>query len=114
MGNIPTRRAYATTDDGDRRLLYSGRDGEVELVEYLLDEVLDIDLIRGIDSLTALVHAIFGGHLLVIKVLLQCGANAQVKDCCGQIPLHITARNGFLEGVQHVIETEDVGPESTR
>ena len=113
MGNIPTRRAYVTTDDG-RRLLYSVRDGEVELVEHLLDEVWDIDIIEGIYLLTALVHAIFGGHLLVIKGLLQCGANAQVKDCCGQTPLHITARNGFLEGVQHVIETEDVHPESTR
>ncbi|KAI5856966.1 ankyrin repeat-containing domain protein [Tricharina praecox] len=53
---------------------------------------------------TCLHGAASRGHIKLIKVLLEAGADVQVRNDAGRTPLHYAARGGFLEVVKLLVE----------
>lgn len=56
-------------------------------------------------GLTPLHHAVHGGHLDVVDLLLEAGANASATANEGWVPLLIAAYRGHLEVVKMLIDT---------
>ncbi len=84
----PASAQYSLED----RLVKAARDGKVEEVRELLDKGADINaqkcylaLSRGLSSdLTALQCATANGHAEVVRLLLERGANLEIKDRDGK------------------------------
>ncbi|CAN9500439.1 unnamed protein product [Ophioblennius macclurei] len=54
-------------------------------------------------GLTVLHDAVNGGYGCTLRALLQYGADANLVDHWGNLPLHLAARKGYLEGVKILI-----------
>ncbi|CAD6592496.1 MAG: hypothetical protein ASARMPRED_006369 [Alectoria sarmentosa] len=88
---------------GSGAIVLAAEEGKLRMVEYLLDHGADIDEI-GVEHPTderyredmgsALHRAVHGGHAEVVLVLLEKGANVDLKDMMGRTPLSLAqARN---------------------
>ena len=68
-------------------LYYAASFGLYEIVEYLLENGVDIDEAGGLYEGTALHAAVWRSHKDIVKLLLESGARTDVKDGNGMTPL---------------------------
>jgi ankyrin repeat protein len=78
--------------------------GVPEIVELLLGTgQIDVDH-QDSWGTAALHYACRGGHLPVVRQLVEAGANVNVQENYGYTPLHEAAENGHLEVVELLLE----------
>ncbi len=75
------------------------RDGNREMVEFLVQNGAPLDTPDGLQGWTPLHHAARLGYVGIVKVLLARGAATSLPDRRGQTPLHLAARLGKAETV---------------
>ncbi|XP_069675384.1 uncharacterized protein [Periplaneta americana] len=78
--------------------------GQVSLVEFILENVSDIDTVAGIDEKTALLYAAEFGQLQVVKLLVQRGASVKICDKYGNTPLLLAAKIGKWNLIQYLLQ----------
>ena len=81
-------------------------DGDIKSVEALLTGCA-IDVNTGIEevpNLAPLSLAIMKNHLGIARMLIDAGANVNIKDDRGNTPLHKAARDGLIDSVKLLIE----------
>jgi uncharacterized protein len=90
--NAPARpeRARATVMGGMTAMLYAARDGQTDAVRALLEMGADINEVSAADKTTPLVMAITNGHLDLAKMLVAYGADPNLANDSGLLPLYAT------------------------
>ena len=91
----------------DRPLHIASKNGDAEIVKYLLENGADIKAISAGDSLTALHLAVKSRDHQTVKILLELGAdpNVQSLPSHGQLtPLHIAVKEGAIKIVELLLE----------
>ncbi|MGH9863269.1 MAG: ankyrin repeat domain-containing protein [Candidatus Acidiferrales bacterium] len=91
-----------------RVLIAAAAEGRSGVVQALLDSGVPVDGTRGFgEHTTALCHAAENGHLEVVKILLQKGADPNGGEegvRWGQQPLVAAVENGHIEVVRALLE----------
>lgn len=81
----------------------AARDGNVEVIQLLLkQESGNIDMVDN-DGVTPLCIAAYDGHVGVVKLLLESGANVNLM-CNDGNPLFVACQNGHSEVVKLLLE----------
>ncbi|MHC4086880.1 MAG: ankyrin repeat domain-containing protein [Planctomycetota bacterium] len=75
----------------------AARNGDLSVVESLIEQGTSVDQYCDFNRWTALHAAAYKGHIEIAEFLLKQGANVNVKDKDGYTPLHNTA-DSFLKG----------------
>ncbi|WP_250294808.1 ankyrin repeat domain-containing protein [Wolbachia endosymbiont of Oedothorax gibbosus] len=83
------KKSRGDSSVSERALYYAAEKGCLEVVKFLLDEGVDINI-----SL-ALFGAANGGQLEVVKLLLERGANPHVEGWKGTTPKTIAMKRSF-------------------
>ena len=78
------------------------KDGDYEQVEQLMDGV-DINA-KDDSGVTALMYAIWNGHIEIAKLLLERGAEVNVQDSGGWSPLMYAAWKGYSDVAKLMLE----------
>jgi hypothetical protein len=84
--------------DDTSALTVAAANGDIAIVTYLLDKKADIDLPGALRE-TALIKAARGHHNIVIKLLLERGANRDETDAAGATALEVAERAGWKDTV---------------
>jgi len=74
----------------------AARDGRVEEVRRLLAEEVDIEERGGPHQRSALYQAALNGHVGILLLLLENGADTSTKNFIGSTPLHHVAHTGLV------------------
>ena len=91
---------YATDKDGDNALHFACTMGRADIVIWLLDNC-DMNLeTKGSWERTPFLHAAEEGHLQIVKLLKEKGADIYAKDKDGDNALHLACLSS--EGVEMV------------
>ena len=90
-------------DDLIYRFHHAAYEGDVSLVESMLQEGVPVDCVGRVDQ-TALIHAAYFNRTDVIRLLLQKGADVNKRDRFGDTPVHAAARNNSTEAIAMLIE----------
>ena len=98
-----------------KRFHAAAGDGDVSLVESMLQEGMPVDCVHWLDQ-TALSLAAYYNRTDVIRLLLQKGADVNKRDLYGDTPVHYAALKNKTEAIAVLIEhgasiniTNDVG-----
>ncbi|XP_077977660.1 uncharacterized protein LOC144433226 [Glandiceps talaboti] len=79
----------------NERLLASASEGKLHVVSRLLKSGrCAINYVSENDLCTPLLKASAHGHVKVVSVLLECGANPNLSDKTGLTPLHLACQSG--------------------
>ncbi|XP_018323307.1 ankyrin repeat and death domain-containing protein 1A-like isoform X4 [Agrilus planipennis] len=88
-------------------LICAAKNNKLEIVNYLLDTLEDIRVDCGdVEGQTALHHAAVGGHLEVVKKLLDVGATVDKRNKDQRTPLHVACEKGHVEVAKLVLAHE--------
>ena len=91
----------------ERKVIYrfydAAREGDVSLVESMLQEGVPVDRVGWRDR-TALFHAAANNRTGVIRLLLQKGADVNKRDGAGDTPVHLAAMENSTEAIAVLIE----------
>lgn len=88
---------------GHARLWLATNDGDVVLVEYLLERGADVDM--KFDGSTRPLHkAVMKQSTMVMSLLLRRGSNIEVRDDRGETPLHLAAMGSYEEGMEFLLD----------
>ena len=90
--------------DGVTALHAAAAAGELEVVQYLVENGADLDSTAGEYSWTTLHFAAHGGHLAVVQYLIENQTKINCKDSDGYTALHKAASTGELQVVQYLVE----------
>lgn len=94
----------AYSDDGFQPLGLAAYFGKKEAVEYLLKAGAQVNTpSKNSLGVTPLQSAVAGDHLEITRLLLEAGANPNVREQSGYTPLHAAAQNGNIEIVRSLI-----------
>ncbi|KAG0548170.1 hypothetical protein BDA96_01G143600 [Sorghum bicolor] len=110
-GDIPRLREMASGKDAEERALLAdvcfdglgplqvvARMGRLDVVRYLVEDLgFDVNHGSAQFGLTALSSAALDGRLDTVRYLLDNGANPNLQDELGQVPLHCAAKYGHAE-----------------
>lgn len=94
-GANPNLKAY----NGETALNSASKNGDLEVVQLLLDHKADIN-VKNNEGLTALSVAAQKGNIKTIQLLLENGANPNVKNDDGSTPLFIAIRESDIQIVR--------------
>jgi len=87
-------------------IMLAAESGNMEILELLLPaekQLIDCKN-KGLD--TALHLAAQNGHLAAVQALINAGADLNLDNRRGQMPLEVAARNGHVETVRLLLESE--------
>ncbi len=87
-------------DPNDGEIQFMARDGREDQVKLLLDLGADPDAGASVNGLTPLMAASMKGHVAVMELLIQRGADVNIRAMFGQTALHIAAEFGTPETVK--------------
>ena len=90
-------------DDLFDRFHDAAYEGDVSLVESMLQEGVPVDCVNRLDE-TALFRAAEYNRTDVIRLLLQKGADVNKRDRFGDTPVHYAAMNNSTEAIAMLIE----------
>lgn len=98
----------ARLDSHGRNVLhYAVRSGNIDLVKYLVETFNEISVNQCDASSVSPLHvAASKCHLLVVRYLIDKGANVNFPCRERRTPLHIAAQHGFVEIMQILIDNE--------
>ncbi|XP_044262237.1 ankyrin repeat and death domain-containing protein 1A-like isoform X2 [Tribolium madens] len=79
-------------------LMCAARNNRITIVDFLIDTLEDtrVDAVD-IDGQTALFHAAMGGHIEIIKRLIDLGANLNKKNKENKTALHVACERGHCD-----------------
>ena len=86
-----------------KRFHAAAEEGDVSLVESMLQEGVPVDCVDRIDR-TALLWAVIYNRTDVIRLLLQKGADINKRDCFGDTPVHYATWENSTEAIAMLIE----------
>ena len=81
-------------ESGLTALMVASRHGQLEAVRTILKEGVDMNFTRRRFCDCALHFAALHGHIDVVKLLIEHGANKYVKNSIGNYPIDIAIGNG--------------------
>lgn len=94
----------ADSEDGFQPLGLAAYFGKSEAVKYLIKAGAQVNSpSKNSLAVTPLQSAVAGGHLEITRLLLEAGANPNVREGSGHTPLHTAAHNGDIEIVRSLI-----------
>ena len=90
--------------EGEELLHLASKNGQVYLIKNLLRAKVDINALNA-EGLSSLHWAVINGNIEVTKLLIEKGANIEIKDSgCGSSPLLFACQNGRTKIVKFLIE----------
>ena len=94
------------SEKGMTIFMIASEKGYIDMVNLLLEEkvVQNIDLQNTIGSETALIYASKGGHTDIVKILIEKGANFELKDINNFDALMYASKGGHTDIVKILIE----------
>lgn len=103
LGHEP-KLVNAYSEDGFQPLGLAAYFGKSEAVKYLLKAGAEVNSpSKNSLGVTPLQSAVAGGHREITQLLLEAGANPNVREGDGNSPLHTAAYNGDIEIVRNLI-----------
>jgi ankyrin repeat protein len=99
MFNLLMQAGAATTGLESIQLIQAAGAGNVDRVKSLLATTVNLDLDRG----AAMSNAAAAGHTQIVALLIQAGANVNLRDKLGFTPIASAAYAGYGEIVQLLI-----------
>jgi cytohesin len=87
----------------DNKLLKAAENGDLIKVQTALEKGGNPNA-KDKYGLTPLHHAVFRGHVEIVKILLERGADPNAKNYAGWTPLHDAALRGHVEIVKLLLE----------
>lgn len=92
--DINERNAYETT-----ALQLAARDGNLEIMEILIDNGADVNLGESWLKIAPLHVAARNGNIAMLKLLIENGADMNIENHTGAKPIHYAARAGHSDVV---------------
>lgn len=83
-------------------LLWASLSSSSQFIKTLVDLGADVNVQRTDDKVAPLILAAYWNNYMATRVLLEYGADANIKDEAGNTPLHDSARLGFFT-VSHLL-----------
>ena len=102
---------YETTIEKNEALIKASEHGDIELVQYLIENSADINYKNNAGN-TALIKASECGYADIIKFLIDAEANINIVGELGQTSLHWATYNGDLGVVTYIVENGSAGSEA--
>lgn len=94
----------ATNERGQTALIRAAEYQRTEVVTLLLGKGADVDKVGGRYARTALTEAAGAGNVVIIKQLVEKGADINAKDYEGTTPIFFACMYGHVEAVRLLIE----------
>lgn len=94
-------------------LLYATIDGNLEIIQYLIQNGFDKQYRRNSDGCNAILLASIKGHLEVIKYLKSIGCDVNFKTNKNKNCVYLASENGHLETVKYLVSC-GIDPNETR
>ena len=95
---------YDQDSDGWTVLHHACQEGELELVQYLVDNYPDLLTIRDKAGQSPFLLTGFSGSVELVKYLISRGCDVYDKDSSGRTVLHKACQEGKLELVQYLVD----------
>jgi ankyrin repeat protein len=94
--------ARLTWNDGENLLSTAAHDGQLELVNLLIDFGADVNSKGRFE--TPIYSAVWSGNPEIVGLLIKNGANVNAKCEHGRTPLHLAAAKGYADIVQQLLD----------
>ncbi len=98
---------WAVNKIGDNILQLASSNGSVEVVRCILQKDVEFINSKNKYNCTPLHNAAFSDKIEVVKLLVQNGADANVKQSNGHTPLHTAASYGAYDVVKYLVDKTD-------
>lgn len=89
-------RGASVNRAGWTALHYAAASGSNDVVHMLLDKKVDINA-RSPNNTTPIMMAVFGGHIMTVKLLLDSGADASLKNDAGMTAIDFAVKYGYKD-----------------
>jgi uncharacterized protein len=89
-------------NDGRTALMYASTGPFPATIKFLLDKKAEINIADKVEHFTALMHAASEGQLEVVKILMENGADATLKDIDGDTAESFAVQNKHPEVAQYL------------
>jgi ankyrin repeat protein len=100
---LPRDVSDAATTDGMTALHFAAQNGDIAVVQFLIEHGADIKAQDTVFSRTPLHFAAENGNLDTVKYLAEHGAEIQDKDGYGATALHYAAKNNKLDVIKYLV-----------
>ncbi|OGM49544.1 ankyrin repeat-containing protein [Aspergillus bombycis] len=99
----PACADIASVDErGDAAIHHAAAGGSVEVVKFLLEQGIPVD-VRGDEETTVLLTAVIYQRAAVVQLLLEAGADVNLVETNGNNALHLAAYCGTVEIVESLL-----------
>ena len=92
-------------DDGTTALYWAAYEGNLEIVQVLINAGASIDVQDNFCGWSALIFAVQNGHIEIVQELIRAGAALDLKSIDGRAIIHYVVEGDHLEIVQELLRT---------